>query len=377
MLATALSLLAGCSARSGGPETRGGGGGGGSRIDAGGGGGDVDGGGSGQDDGGGSPGPFGRETCDNSVDDDGNGLVDEGCACETGNVQLCWPGTVGRRGIGVCRDGTQVCQPYGEFSAWGECVGAVLPQEEVAGNCVDEDCDGIAPGCEGMTCGEFETCGTDGVDEECDGLADCADPDCLGRPGCESACTPSEFGESCTDGIDNDCDGRIDCADPDCAGTPACSAPPPSPGCTPEFPFIVEVACSDRRDNDCDGRIDCDDPDCRRPGFCGCAPTEAMCTDGRDDDCDRSTDCTDPDCMRCVPGARRWCDDPVYCHWGIQECGPDGRWGTCRETTMRPPGCTGSIYSRDCCVRAGECCENYPTDRTSVGDCEGIEVTCR
>ena len=43
-------------------------------------------------------------------------------------------------------------------------------------------------------------------------------------PSDPSPCSPSP--EVCDDGIDNDCDGSADCADPDCSEDPAC--PPPS-----------------------------------------------------------------------------------------------------------------------------------------------------
>src|SRR6185295_18282888 len=125
---------------------------------------------------------------------------------------------------------------------------------------------------------------------------------------------------------------------PECASYSGCSTPPPPPpGCTREFPFFVEALCGDGRDNDCDGHVDCDDSDC-------------------------------------VPGSHRWCDDPMYCHWGRQDCDASGRWGTCTETTDRPPGCTGSsaLYNTACCVMAGECCQDYPASFGSTGNCAGI-----
>jgi hypothetical protein len=320
--------------------------------------------------------PLGMEVCGDEIDNTGDGLVDEGCPCLEGEVKPCWPGAPTRRGIGACHDGLQYCEAFGEFMAWGECIGAQVPAGEVADNCVDEDCDGAAPGCTSGCDSEFEACGPDGRDEDCDGRVDCEDSDCADAPACASACVPDEFGERCTGGEDEDCDGRIDCADSDCSSHSSCRMdPPPPPGCTAEFPFFVEIRCGDGRDNDCDGRIDCMDPDCRSPGNCGCAATETMCSNGTDDDCDGSSDCSDTECQRCTPGTSRWCDDPVYCHWGRQECQPDGSWGACVETMDRPSGCTSTLYSRDCCVTAGECCQNYPVDDLSVGNCSSI-VTC-
>ncbi len=324
---------------------------------------------------GGEP-PATTDVCGNGLDDDRNGLVDEGCPCTVGERQACWPGPPRRRGVGACRDGFQVCENFGEFNSWGECEDAVLPSAEIEGNAIDEDCDGVATG--GPTCSpsEFGEVCDDGMDNTCDGLVDCDDPACASFPGCRSGCTPSEFGEDCSDGRDNDCDGQVDCVDPDCASVAACTSEPPPPSCTREFPFVAEIRCGDGRDNDCDGRVDCDDSDCRQPGQCGCAPRETACSDGMDEDCDGNTDCADTDCQRCTPGTFRWCDEPAECLWGKQECQSDGTWGPCVEASDTPAGCGGSFYSRDCCVSAGECCQNYPEDDASVGSCSGI-VECR
>jgi hypothetical protein len=317
-----------------------------------------------------------EEICDNGADDDGDGLSDEGCECTEGERQPCWPGTATRRGVGSCRDGAQVCIANGEFLAWSDCTGAVLPTAEIENNGIDEDCDGGDAG--GRTCltSEFGEACAGGDDDDCDGLVDCDDPDCAGS-GCSSSCLAEESGVHCTDGIDNDCDGTVDCLDANCGGHPTCAPPPPPPpGCTREFPFFAEIRCGDGRDNDCDGDIDCADDDCTQPGQCGCASREDTCGDGLDEDCDDDVDCADIDCQECTPGTTRWCDDPMYCHWGQQDCGADGRWGTCVEVPTAPGDCTGRTYSATCCVDAGECCQNYPTDDTSIGDCSGI-VMCR
>jgi hypothetical protein len=89
----------------------------------------------------------------------------------------------------------------------------------------------------------------DGIDNDCDGLVDGDDPDCQmicssyttketcnAAPNCQwqgspksgmcvDACSPTEPTEvTCNDGLDNDCDGNADCSDSDCIGTPECPA---------------------------------------------------------------------------------------------------------------------------------------------------------
>ncbi len=307
------------------------------------------------------------DKCGNGLDDNGNGLVDEGCPCKTGQTQKCWSGPASVRNVGACKDGVQACQSFGEFMSWGQCLGEVLPSTEIPGNGIDEDCNGSDPGGACKPTSSTEVCGS-GKDDDCNGLQDCQDP------ACASVCNCSK--EICNDGKDNDCDKLIDCKDPDCATATNCQ---PKPGCTPQFPFFLEVACGDGKDNDCDGKIDCADPDCKQPGQCGCAARETNCHDGVNEDCDKYTDCADEDCEPCQPGTMRYCDTPTQCNWGKQNCGPDGHWGDCNETTDIPANCggvgaggSGTAYSRDCCLQAGKCCQNYPTDQSSVGNCPGV-----
>lgn len=82
------------------------------------------------------------EQCNNGLDDDIDGRVDEACACTPGQRQSCWPGPPGNRGIGACIDGLQTCIASGEFGEFGPCTAAVLPAGDVPDG-LDNDCDGM------------------------------------------------------------------------------------------------------------------------------------------------------------------------------------------------------------------------------------------
>ena len=182
----------------------------------------------------------GPGSCD-GADNDCDGAVDEGCACEPGDSRVCGSD------LGRCVPGRQFCQE----GIFGPCVDAIAPGPEAC-NAEDDDCDGRVD----------EELAGDRCRTEWVGL--CGE----GRLQCEQAmavCVPVQppAAEDLCDGVDNDCDGRVDEGHVD-------------DGCLTGFPGACErgaLRCeagvtrcalvpqdrpevADGRDDDCDGLID-------------------------------------------------------------------------------------------------------------------------
>jgi hypothetical protein len=154
------------------------------------------------------PGEPSDEICGDGLDNDCDGQTDEGCECDPGEEQACYPGPEGTEGVGLCQAGTQTCDENGQ---WGECVGAIVPTDEIC-DLLDNDCDGSVDEGLGTT-----TCGVG----ECEVTVDnCVD----GEP---QECTPGDPTDEICDGKDNDCDGKVDEGG-------VCGTPPPQEGPEPE-----------------------------------------------------------------------------------------------------------------------------------------------
>ena len=63
--------------------------------------------------------------------------------CEDGETEACYNGPEGTDGVGICQAGIRTCTN----GAWGECEGETIPQAEICGNGVDEDCNGSDASC--------------------------------------------------------------------------------------------------------------------------------------------------------------------------------------------------------------------------------------
>lgn len=88
------------------------------------------------------------ETCQNAVDDDCDGKVNEtgeGCVCKPKSSSYCYDGDPKTENVGPCVGGIRTCNEDG--TAWGPCEGQVLPAAESCSTPLDEDCDGKTPLC--------------------------------------------------------------------------------------------------------------------------------------------------------------------------------------------------------------------------------------
>lgn len=125
--------------------------------------------------------------------DSGSCVIGGGDCQPDASPESCYSGPAGTQGLGACRAGTRECVN----GTWGPCQGEILPVTELCSNNTDDNCNGIIDedadadsdgwtNCGGDCCdtpgagcgdpelvnpGAFEVAGND-VDDDCDGTVD-------------------------------------------------------------------------------------------------------------------------------------------------------------------------------------------------------------
>ena len=174
-----------------------------------------------------------------------------------------------------------------------------------------------------IRCSTVEICGN-GIDDDCNGLADCFDRACQSDPACID-----RKKETCDNGKDDDGNGLVDCKDPACYGDKACIVP-------------GREICNNNLDDDDDGLVDCADSDCAMDISCKTPGTE-VCDNGKDDDGNGLVDCSDPACKTFAACLR-------------SACSADLDFGTLAasgSTVTRTLTTTGAVATYSTCASPG------------------------
>ncbi len=135
------------------------------------------------------------------LDEDCDGMIDEGIECNSGAVFDCYTGLASTRGRAPCQDGTQMCNVNGEFEA---CMGEVTPVPETCMNeGTDNDCNGT---------GDDVPLKGDPCVQESTAKGLCKQNAKRACQGGALVCVPGAMTAEICDGRneDEDCDGKVD-----------------------------------------------------------------------------------------------------------------------------------------------------------------------
>lgn len=215
----------------------------------------------------GSAGKWCIETICDGLDDNGNGVVDEGCDRDgdgycNKNMTVVGTPAICPSGGGDCDDFNATCTTNcTDGDGDGFCVTADCDdtRSECSVDCTDFDSDGL---CADSDCDDSNpSCTTDCTDADTDGLAACAGDCDDANIQCTTDCTDNDGDGYC---LTTDCDDAnpgctSDCTDTD--GDGSC-APNDCNEADPQIHPGVPETCNGQ-DDDCNGAID-DDPACDR-----------------------------------------------------------------------------------------------------------------
>lgn len=308
-------------------------------------------------------GPKGDPIDPNVLCQDGGLGVNSRCSCDlpeglgpehlrTG--QVCYTGPIETLGVGICRAGLRDCLGDG---TWGPCIGEQLPETEICGDGIDNNCNGVIDdGC-GVCPPGVENCDDGLIELECPGG---------GEPNACGGCYEVASQEICETPFDDNCNGAVGEGCP-CSDT----ARPCYPG-DREKAGIGECSwgiqyCLGEFWGACEGYV---------------LPTIELCgPDGTGNGLDNSCNGIIDDGCVCTEGETRACGSDVgECQSGTQTC-RSNRWSTCEGAVGPVPevcdgrdlNCNGVIDDGlyNACGTCGETCyvhDSNPTQSGTIGD---------